>query len=671
MAIYQHTTGFTRGEVDESLWDRVDVDFYATAAKVVDNWFPNVAGGLERRPAVDDVIVSELLPQTTSEVNMTQHILIFKKYILHVRFSYFYNESGVRHDIQIFVRLFDKQNGPLEDMSSADPVTIENVADIGDDPISLYICTVSVGPAMFITSPLFSPRRAFIDGLPEAPQPNIEEIIWFEELLGTVAIDKDTSTWTGTDTLFADQLAAGDKFHFQDQEFTVDVITDQESMTSVETYTGVSLAGERINIVNSDPFGGNPRLCTFYNSRLFLFSTESASTKMWASKTSNPFIIIPGTVYDDAPINYELFSEGVDEFVWVATGENIFLGSSRAEFMIASSGEGPITPTNFGFTRISSLGGSSIQPVTSDAAIIFVSRDRTRIFAVAYDFQRSGFVTSDLSLLAAHLFADRVRELHFRPAVKGDNTSRLFVTLDSDKFITAALSEDQNVVSWARYTFAETFVPYSLVSTSDGVFILLGDKAGPTPDGNSSWLMFCWQTFGQEDAFSMDFAREYTPGDEKKVDNIALFLTNRPVAVISAVKGFLGLYEPTVMAGGEAGELDLSNIEGDLGNVIIGVPFASKLVMLPTVFNTGRGLSINRKIRMIRVLVSLRNAYQLFINNQPLFGNIGARLGRELPRKDGVFEKRMLGWYSKDEVTIESASIYPATILSVTREVNL
>lgn len=125
------------------------------------------------------------------------------------------------------------------------------------------------------------------------------------------------------------------------------------------------------------------------------------------------------------------------------------------------------------------------------------------------------------------------------------------------------------------------------------------------------------------------------------------------------------------MEGIDRGEIDLSAIEGDLGDVTIGVPFISRLEMLPTVFDTGRGLSLNRKIRMIRVLVSLRNAYQLFINDQPLFGNIGTQLGRELSRKDGVFEKRMLGWYSKDKVTVESASIYPATILSITREVNL
>jgi hypothetical protein len=669
MAVYQHTTGFTRGEVDESVWDRADVDFYVSAAKKVDNWFPNLAGGLKRRPPIKDVLASESVSETPDELRVTQRVMEFQKYILHVEFSYTFNSLEDRFDLRIAVRLFQRTDGGLEGVGTSVVDTVTDVRDIDDDPISLYIATTSVGPAMFVTSLLFKPRRVFISGIPNNPQPNIEEVTWYGELLGTVAIDSGTNIWNGTDTLFADQLSVGDKFYFRGQEFTVDAITSQEQISSVENYTGVTLAGERINIVNDDPFGGNPRVCTFYKSRLFLFSTEDSPTKMWASKIGNPFIIIPGTVYDDAPIEYELFSEGVDEFLWAATGESIFLGGARAEYMVSSGTDGPITPTNFGFTRISSLGGSSIQPVTSDAAILFVSRDRTRIFGVTYDFQRSGFVSNDITLLAPHLFADKIREIQFRPSVDGDNAPRLFVTLDSNKYVTAAISEDQNVVSWSRMSIADTFVPYSAGAVADSVFLIMGDTVGPTPGGSRK--MLCWYRFDREEGPIMDFPLEYTPNVDKKVENIAPFLTNRPVAVVSEEKGFLGFYVAEKMEGIDRGEIDLSAIEGDLGDVTIGVPFISRLEMLPTVFDTGRGLSLNRKIRMIRVLVSLRNAYQLFINDQPLFGNIGTQLGRELSRKDGVFEKRMLGWYSKDKVTVESASIYPATILSITREVNL
>src|SRR6056297_1263317 len=51
MTVFSHTTGFTRGEVESSLFDRFDVDFYNAASKLVDNWFPDVTGALERRPA--------------------------------------------------------------------------------------------------------------------------------------------------------------------------------------------------------------------------------------------------------------------------------------------------------------------------------------------------------------------------------------------------------------------------------------------------------------------------------------------------------------------------------------------------------------------------------------------------------------------------------------------
>lgn len=50
MTVFDHTTGFTRGEVEASVYDRFDVEFFRSASKRVDNWFPDVTGALERRP---------------------------------------------------------------------------------------------------------------------------------------------------------------------------------------------------------------------------------------------------------------------------------------------------------------------------------------------------------------------------------------------------------------------------------------------------------------------------------------------------------------------------------------------------------------------------------------------------------------------------------------------
>lgn len=667
--LFQHTTGFTRGEVYESVWDRADMDFYVSAAKRVENWLIDITGGLRRRPPIKDVFYYyTATPGELTEANFSQQVLVFRDYVMLVIVHY-YPGTGSPH-VTISANLYKRINEKLEYTGiEAAYRDLGPVQTINNDPISLYLSFVSAGPSMFITSPLFPPQRAFLTESEGGLIPALEEIIWYEELLGTISVENGSATWTGVDTLFQDQLSVGSTFYFRGQAFTVATIVSQEELTTNETYTGLTLAGERVEIIKSNPFGGNPRLCTFYKSRLFLFTTDNNPTKMWASKIGSPFIIIPGSTYDDAPINYELFSEGVDEFVWVISETDIYLGSSRAEYMVSSGTEGPITPTNFGFTRISSLGGSGIQPVISDSSIIFTNRDRTRIFGVRYDYQREGFISNDLTLLAPHLFEDKIRELQFRPSVSGDSTPRLFALLDSGKIRTAALSEEQNVVAWSRFDVEGGFVPLSIASSSDGLFVFFGDMGNKVP-GEGMYHMLTWYAPNMDFSYIMDFPKEYTPTPENKITNMEMFHTYRTVAVVSDLHGFLGFYDVGPAPDSLLGELDLSHIGGDLGRITVGIPFVSRLEMLPVVFDTGRGLSLNRKIRMLRAMLSVRGTYQLFVNDQPLFGVIGAQLGK-LPERNGVFEKRMLGWLNKDMVTVESASVYPATILSITREVGI
>lgn len=652
--IFQHTTGFTRGEVDESVSDRADVDFYNSAALLLQNFSPDLAGGISRRQGM------KILPMTSNDPepfedteadDLYLQTFYFSGYQVLVRFrsagTNIYINAGLRREGVV-------DEGTIDTVSE----TISVSSWEEDNILSLAINTVSIGPAMFITSSFFAPRRIFISGLPDSPEVNIEEIIWYEELLGTVEVDNGSNTWKGTDTLFKDQLSAGDKFYFKDAEYEVDSITNQEELKTTENYSGVSLAGERIRMVNDDPFEGNPHLCTFFKSRLFLFSTQESPNKMWASKIGDPFTIIPGSVYDDSPISYELLSEGADSFVWVATGDNIYLGASQAEYMIMADTDGPITPTNFGFTRISSLGGAAVQPVTSNASIIFVSRDRTRIFGVTYDFQRRGFTSQDITLLSSHLFKNKIRALSFRPATTSDQAPRLFVLTDEYEVRTAAISEDQNVVSWARLNMANVFTIRALVATSQNMFFQIQDTTQANVTHAISYL-----SDTSDDAFVMDFPVKYEL-DEAKTTPLELFHQDKQIVVISENKGFLGFYDVEA-------SLDLSETEGNIGEVTVGVAFVSKLEMLPTVVGSDQGMSLNRKIRLLRTILSVRNAYQLFVNDLPLFGVLGAQLGKEIPRKDGVFEKRMLGWVYKDKVTIESASIYPVTILSITREVSV
>ena len=677
MTVYSHTTGFTRGEVEASLFDRFDVDFYRAANKRVDNWFPDVTGALERRPAIvplgDDPFFIAPVPagvtaseEDCGEFHMRSFLFRGNEFLLVFRricadgwqtvtaSCYRLDSAGPEPQFEdeylvyysnVSTDLATLLSGNLPPDSHDGNLPFEFSAQLAQN-----ICLAQVGPAMFITSPLFPPYRVFVDENNEA---NIEKIIWFEELLGTIEIKTNDDEWNGTDTLLNEQLAVNDSFFFQGEEFTVKSIQSAEKIRSNETYTGLTVAGERIS-VESDRFDTDwPRLCTFHKGRLFLFSSRIKPVGMWASKANNPFVIIAGSVYDDSPINVELFTAGAESFNWVDAANRLVLGGGQSEYVLDALPDAPITPTTFSFYKVSSIGGTSLQPFSSNASTIFVNRGRTKVQAVRFEESRAGFIGEDISLLSPHLLINQVRDIVFRPGTRADRAPRIFLLTDAKELRTCTLSETENVVAWSRISFSDGYEVQAIATSPDDLYALV-----KCPNGT---LVLSELDVGSTEFYLMDMAFEYTA----TAGVVALndIHKNTTVAVLDGSR-FVGYFEVTDTL--DIGEDDFN------GELIVGITYASNLEMLPVVIaDTFDGGTLNRKHRLVRVIVSVEEAYEMSVNNEPLFGTLAVNDVTGFKKRNGSFERRFLGWAERPETTIAVSSLYRAKLRSVTREVNI
>lgn len=710
MAFFYHTHGFTRGEVAPRLHDRVDVEFYQSAAKEIDNWLPDLTGAVSRRPGLVSIISTNI-----STTLHDAHLISFSYRQFDIIVSIHLRSKDAEDDYTLDFQIirYNRETGSY----NLDGNKLFILSNLPSESLSRIFSHAAVGPSMFITSSLLPPQRVFYDIVDG--ETKLEEVIFYEELFGAVSYynkvenlpawadmttykagevvqhddkacicksghysNKDNdepgegSNWEDfwyevpdiskvlagdEEAIFDGQIEPGDEVEFRGSTYKVDDVPFNAAIIleeSVDENRDVINARLRKPISDlNETLGGYPQLCCFYKGRLFLFTTRDNPVKMWASAVQDPFTIIAASTHDDAPINYELFAEGADVFRWVYAGDNIFLGGSLGEYMIESPSEGPITAQNFGFTRISSLGGDSLNAISTDAQILFASRGATQLFAVQYDFQRAGFQSQDISMLATHLLEYSIYDIAFRPATLADRTPRLFLVNTDGSLRTVAISQDQDVLAWSRMSLPPDFLVYSICATADDVYFWMYDT-------ENKILYLARFSHDEDKYYVMDFEKTYYPPEDKKiqVDNIH---ENRNLAVVSENKGFLGYYQV------EEIELDLSDVEGDLGEIYAGLPFTSTLRLLPTVIDTGQGASLNRPVRVLRVLVSLNRGYQLFVNDSPLLGALPTRVGRELPEHQGVFEKRLLGWTRKDEIKVESASIYIAELLSITREVSI
>lgn len=667
--MFVHTTGFTRGEVDEALWDRVDVDFYRSASRLVENWFPDLTGAIQRRPGFEmaEVVYSDAtegydtskgVPGSASRVACAIEPLVVEGHQFLVQVLYWEDPGPAGH---IRVWRVDLSTEPFQLSEEATAPLSFDALPAGAALVD-YLCVARAGPAMFVTSPLFAPQRVYYNRAGDTG--NVEAVTWYSELLGKVKLSHNSATVEGTDTLFSEQLSNGDTIKIRGAEYTVSAVDSNTKLTLSSTYSGPTLEGLQVGMKLSasdakTAMGGHPRLCAFHRGRLFLFTTAEKPTGMWASAPQDPFMIIAGGAHDDAPINYELLAEGAEGFVWVAAAEQLHLGSPNGEYQISSHPDEPITATHFGFSRTSSVGGAPVPPVQNDASTVYVSRGRNQVLASVYEYQVQGFTSKDLSLLAGHLMAPGVRQLALRPATGDDRVPRLFMVTQDGQMRACALYEREEVTAWSRVTLPEGDTPASLAASADQLYVTVARPAASGPPA----LYITRLTVPADERYVMDYSLPYSPADTVQLEEPHHGFN---LAVISESRGFLGYFQA------ENGALDLSEVDYGTERLWVGVSFRSRLELLPVSVVSEQGeASLNRRRRVVQGLMSVRGAYQLFVNGVSLFGATGVTSGTELPRQDGVFAHRMLGWGDRDEFVIEEPAVYRARILSVSREVVL
>ena len=663
MGQFSTVQSFNQGEVAPEFYDRTDVDFYQGAVRRLDNWFPLPGGGVTTRPPL------ELVGAVAANAGQVPHTstLIAKEVnggILWV--ALFWEFSGSDYRVSCRFGLLERQGGVwvLASQSALTPLGTFTadltlfgtsvVAGAGLANLSAEVTSTSVGPAVFLASRWFPPQRFFITAAGVAQQ---EAVSFFEELLGIADVTQGSPEVVGIGTLFTEQLTAGDTLVVGDETFTVSTITDDANLTLSGNIVGVSRAGLRMTTPVSAPFGGEfPRLVTFHKNRLCFFATETRPTAFWASKSNDPFTIVPGSIYDNAPIEVDLFSDGVDQFKWVVSLDQLYVGTSDGEYIIQVTAEGALTPTNFSFFRIGVTGGESVPPVTLDGAVIHVARASSQIISSQFDFSRQNFSSSDLSIFAPHLLTGAVQSMAYRPPRRGDPAGRFFMVLSDGAVRSFSLNTEQGIRAWGRITLATPApTPLAVATLPDAAFFLL--RAGTQVSVVALGEL-------RDSIAELDFRAEVSPTTVGGfIYDMPPLLQDRAVAAFSATEGFIGVFDTDAQA-------DLTGVSTTgLGDLSFGVPYSALCELLPARGNDQRGGLLNRRRRIVRTRVSVQDTFQLQLNQLPLLGDVAPVVGGNVPSRTCVLEARHLGWSDSEDSSFGTDGVYRATVLSVTREI--
>lgn len=152
--------------------------------------------------------------------------------------------------------------------------------------------------------------------------------------------------------------------------------------------------------------------------------------KFWESVSDAFEGFDDATIGDAGPISGSIGSGPVDRINWALALERIAIGGQGAEhFLVSSSLDEPLTPTNRNIKSPSNQGSAAVQAVKVDDRAIFAQRSGQRLYATGYDQATFKYITDDITKFAPDVVAEDASVTITRLAVQRQPDTRVHAVL--------------------------------------------------------------------------------------------------------------------------------------------------------------------------------------------------------------------------------------------------
>ena len=169
-----------------------------------------------------------------------------------------------------------------------------------------------------------------------------------------------------------------------------------------------------------------------------VYMSRSGSFSSFASSTVNT---------DDDPVVQQIAARSVHEVRYFIPLKDLVVLTTDGAWGFDKGDVGVITPDS-GLVAQSFWGAARVKPALIGDSAIYVGESGSTVRDLAYSLQEDGFASSDLTLLAKHLFAGRtVVSMTFAEVPY----NVLFCVMSDGSALSCTYVRDQQIFAWARH----------------------------------------------------------------------------------------------------------------------------------------------------------------------------------------------------------------------------
>ena len=403
---------------------------------------------------------------------------------------------------------------------------------------------------------------------------------------------------------------------------------------------------------------GYPRVCTFYQDRFILASSNQYPNYIWFSRTGDysNFGVekVGGTITDDSAITLPVINRKMYDIRHLIPANDLLILTSGNEWIIDGS------KTNCNLRTQTQRGASECEPQYIGNRCVYVQARGCVVRDLGYSYESDNYTGADLTLFVKHLTKYRN---FITSAYAQDPDSIVYYVTDDGNIDCLTYIPEQKVYAWSHFTTKGKYKYAESVAEGeqDSLYVIV------ERDFKSGTVM-CIERF--EPMYNADNNNVYMDCYIRQTSTENISTITVPHLIGEDVQIVVNGRERPIK---EVPPTAIINIDGKAQSVAVGINYTTRLRIPSIEMQIQDGTLQGRQLTMSRLSMNILNSF-------------GGKIGRNFNHMDDI-SLPPLKLYSGDKVCIlpkfdgvysTDASVcilhekpYPFNLLSVTREIEI
>ena len=343
---------------------------------------------------------------------------------------------------------------------------------------------------------------------------------------------------------------------------------------------------------------GYPRTVALHEQRLWFGGNAAEAQKIWGSAIDD-FENFRVLSYDDAALAFSIASTETNAINWmVSQTGSLCVGTAGYEYIVTSGGDGSITPSAVNVKTQTHYGSKYAPAIVCNEVALFVQRQGRKIREFVYQFDKDGYVSPDLTLLADHITEGGITQIAFQQ----QPDAVLWCVTGAGILAAMTYERSQNVVGWHRHNTDGEF---------ESVAAIYGDNGA-----DELWAIVKRTVNAQPVRYVERMDPDFRDALESEDKLGWLYLDcakKRTGSPTTSITGLSHLEGKTVAILGDGAVIPSQTVTGGAitlptaaATVVVGLPYTSLLQPMPLdPGNLQDGTAQGRKMRVDRLILRL------------------------------------------------------------------